>query len=177
MTYSGGGWIRPAKRWALYLRDAQAGFPICRICGKDAKELAGSPRFLTLDHLLGRTVGGSNEPSNLRTACNICNMTRKCRPDPWYGMDDTRVAWELAQQNVEIAAFMPAARALLLDPPWWVWKLRANTHLHFATVSRAQIGLYDDRPEPGPEHHGHAPGDELLDNVWGAGDGGEDLPF
>jgi hypothetical protein len=175
-TYSGGGWIRPKKRWAIYLRDAVDEIPVCRICGTDAKALASSGRFLTLDHLRGRADGGSNKPVNLRTACDVCNRTRRCHPYPWRGLDDDQVVAEVAQQQVELD--LASAAQLLEDPPWWVWKLRANTHTHFATVAHAQLDLDDDRPGHDPEpRDGHDAGDDQIAPVWGVGDDGEQLPF
>lgn len=67
--WGGGGWIRGSKRWAIYARDGIA----CVYCG------AGyiGPASLTLDHVVCRVNGGSNHETNLVTACNDCNATRK----------------------------------------------------------------------------------------------------
>lgn len=66
---SGGKWIRPSTRLAIYHRD---GF-CCVYCGKGAE--AGNP--LTLDHLHAVELGGSNDPSNLVTACLSCNSKKQ----------------------------------------------------------------------------------------------------
>ena len=58
-------------RLAIYLRDGLAYV----YCG-DSLE-AGAD--LTLDHVTPHTRGGSNDPSNLVTACRRCNSTRQDR--------------------------------------------------------------------------------------------------
>ena len=166
--YSGGGWIRQPKRWAIYLRDAVDGIPVCRICGDNALRLASTGRFLTLDHLVPRAVGGSNERTNLRTVCNLCNMRRRLGP---VVLDDA----DHALQQTPIAPLMAAARAILEDRPWWLWKMHANTHVHFAAVARNQMDLYSDAPPPDPG--GHAVGDEDLVLIIGTGEVGCELPF
>ena len=67
--WGGGGWVRSAKRWAIYARDGIA----CVYCGAGYT----GPASLTLDHVVCRVNGGSNHESNLVTACNDCNATRK----------------------------------------------------------------------------------------------------
>lgn len=65
----GSHWIKRAKRLAIYHRDGFA----CVYCGSGA-EVGGLP--LTLDHVLACELGGTNEASNLVTACNKCNSTK-----------------------------------------------------------------------------------------------------
>lgn len=69
-SMNGGSWIRPEKRLALYIRD---GFT-CAYCGRDLRN--ADARDVTLDHLLPRSAGGSNEATNLITACLRCNSQR-----------------------------------------------------------------------------------------------------
>jgi len=69
-----GCWCRPDLRLALYLRD---GFR-CLYCCRDLHD--ADPRDITLDHLVPKTDGGSNEPSNLVTACRACNCSRQDKP-------------------------------------------------------------------------------------------------
>jgi hypothetical protein len=69
-----GQWISPATRLALYLRD---GF-ICLYCGMFLH--AAEPSFVTLDHLMPRSQGGTNDAHNLITACKSCNCARGHRP-------------------------------------------------------------------------------------------------
>lgn len=56
-----GQWIRSEKRLAIYLHDA-------------------APADITLDHVVPRSRGGSNEASNLFTACRSCNSARGAGP-------------------------------------------------------------------------------------------------
>lgn len=69
-----GQWIRKEKRLALYLRDDFA----CAYCGRALRDAA--PAEITLDHLLPRSAGGSNDAANLVTACRPSNSSRKDRP-------------------------------------------------------------------------------------------------
>ncbi len=69
-----GQWIRREKRLALYLRDEFT----CLYCGRNLKTAA--PADITLDHLLPRHFGGTNDPTNLVTACRSCNCSRQDRP-------------------------------------------------------------------------------------------------
>jgi hypothetical protein len=69
----GSKWITPVKRLAIYLRDEFR----CVYCGRDLHD--AHPRELTLDHLTPRCKGGSNEHTNLITACLNCNSRRQHR--------------------------------------------------------------------------------------------------
>lgn len=64
----GMNWLRPEKRLAIYLRDGLA----CCYCGEAIENGAQ----LTLDHLTPYSKGGSNDASNLVTACHRCNSSR-----------------------------------------------------------------------------------------------------
>jgi 5-methylcytosine-specific restriction endonuclease McrA len=68
-----GCWIRKEKRLAIYIRD---GFT-CAYCGLNLNESA--PQDVTLDHLTPRSQGGSNDATNLVTACRCCNSARGAR--------------------------------------------------------------------------------------------------
>lgn len=70
----GSKWLRPDKRLALYIRD---GFS-CAYCGRNLKD--AEPADVTLDHLLPRCHGGSNDATNLITACRSCNSSRQDTP-------------------------------------------------------------------------------------------------
>lgn len=65
----GMNWLRPEKRLAIYLRDGLA----CAWCGRGVEE---EGMKLTLDHLTPRSKGGSNDATNLVTACCTCNSSR-----------------------------------------------------------------------------------------------------
>jgi 5-methylcytosine-specific restriction endonuclease McrA len=64
-------WIRLSTRLAIYHRDGFA----CAYCSEGAE--SGIGRGLTLDHVLAVELGGSNEPSNLVTACLSCNSAKQ----------------------------------------------------------------------------------------------------
>lgn len=71
---NGSKWIRVERRLAIYLRD---GFTCC-YCGKDLRQ--EPPAAVTLDHLRPRSAGGTNESTNIITACHSCNSTRQDKP-------------------------------------------------------------------------------------------------
>jgi hypothetical protein len=66
--YGGSKWISRQKRLALYLRDGLA----CVWCGVGVEDGAA----LSLDHLTPHSQGGTNEATNLVTACARCNSSR-----------------------------------------------------------------------------------------------------
>ena len=70
----GSSWIRKDKRLAIYIRDSFQ----CAYCGRDLRYAA--PAEVTLDHLVPRVAGGSNEATNLITACRACNSSRQEKP-------------------------------------------------------------------------------------------------
>jgi 5-methylcytosine-specific restriction endonuclease McrA len=74
MNTHGSKWIRPKKRWAIYKRDGG----VCAYCGVHAVD-GGDPVTFTLDHLLPRELGGSNDATNLVTACLSCNSARQAK--------------------------------------------------------------------------------------------------
>lgn len=67
---NGGKWIRPEKRHAIYERDHFA----CVYCGKSIFDHEGLT--LTLDHVRPQELGGTNDATNLVTACKTCNSTK-----------------------------------------------------------------------------------------------------
>jgi HNH endonuclease len=64
----GMNWIRQEKRLAIYLRDGLA----CVYCNEPMEYGA----VMTLDHLVPRRDGGSNEQTNLVTCCIACNIRK-----------------------------------------------------------------------------------------------------
>jgi 5-methylcytosine-specific restriction endonuclease McrA len=69
MNKHGSKWIRPEKRARIYARDEWR----CVWCRRSAAR----GQRLTLDHYTPRSDGGSNEASNLLTACLQCNSRRR----------------------------------------------------------------------------------------------------
>lgn len=64
---SGGKWIRPEKRLAIYLRDRMT----CSWCGEKLTEHSAA-----LDHLKPQSMGVNNSASNLVASCKRCNSAR-----------------------------------------------------------------------------------------------------
>jgi 5-methylcytosine-specific restriction endonuclease McrA len=60
----GSNWIRREKRRAIYNRDGRA----CVYCGRT--------HDLSLDHVVPTEHGGTNEATNLVTACRRCNARK-----------------------------------------------------------------------------------------------------
>ena len=65
----GSNWIRTDKRLAIYLRDGSC----CAYCGRDASMGA----VMTLDHVIACERGGTNNETNLITACRSCNSSKQ----------------------------------------------------------------------------------------------------
>ena len=63
--------LSPKERWEILHRDGFA----CRYCGARAPEAR-----LHVDHVLARALGGTNDPSNLATACELCNQGKSDSP-------------------------------------------------------------------------------------------------
>lgn len=100
-------WIRPEKRDALVAR----GNHTCVYCGRTHLHVADfetchAETVATLDHVVPRAAGGSNDPSNLVVACLSCNSSRQDTPlAQWAAKLAAQKAAELVQDD-------EAARAL-----------------------------------------------------------------
>jgi 5-methylcytosine-specific restriction endonuclease McrA len=81
---NGSKWIRADKRLAIYLRDSFR----CVYCCCDMHDAA--PCDVTLDHVIPRADGGSNDASNLITACRACNSSRQDTPLARFCGPETR---------------------------------------------------------------------------------------
>jgi 5-methylcytosine-specific restriction endonuclease McrA len=99
-----GQWIRKDKRLSIYLRDEFH----CLYCGVNLK--TAKPEDVTLDHLLPRSAGGSNDATNLVTACRSCNCSRQDRP--WIDFAPGGARDRIEQRRHE-ALNLPLARALI----------------------------------------------------------------
>lgn len=62
-------------RMAIFARDSWT----CHLCGLavDYTAEAGHPAYPTLDHIVPRSHGGPDEPSNLATCHSLCNSIRR----------------------------------------------------------------------------------------------------
>ena len=67
----GMNWIGKPRRLAIYLRDGLA----CCYCERGVEDGVK----LTLDHVVPRCCGGSNDSDNLVTSCHSCNSRRRNR--------------------------------------------------------------------------------------------------
>lgn len=70
----GSDWIEPKLRLELYERDAWT----CYLC-ESPVDRDGDPngdRAPSLDHVFPKSLGGSDDPSNLKTACRACNSRK-----------------------------------------------------------------------------------------------------
>lgn len=76
--------IRKDLRLAIYLRDHFR----CLYCCKDLHD--AHPMDITLDHVKCNADGGSNDASNLVTACRACNCSRQDKPLSRFAGPETR---------------------------------------------------------------------------------------
>lgn len=106
--YQGMNWIRKEKRLAIYLRDGLA----CCYCGATVEDGAR----LTLDHIVPHSHGGSNNESNLVTACQKCNSSRGDRAVSDF-CDSVAIYLNHGIQGKEILAHIEETRARKLDVP------------------------------------------------------------
>lgn len=79
-----GEWIRAKKRLAIYLRDRMT----CIYCLRDLHD--ADPRDITLDHIIPKSQGGSNDESNVITSCRTCNCARQDKPLSRFAGPETR---------------------------------------------------------------------------------------
>jgi len=103
---AGSSWIRTEKRLSIYLRDDHR----CAYCGCDLSNEAinGDRALRTLDHLTPHCNGGSNEATNLVTACRGCNSSRQDSPlRTWVraqGLDLAAVVNRVTRQRRRVLA-------------------------------------------------------------------------
>ena len=101
-----GQWIRPEKRLAIYLRDRMT----CVYCLQDLHD--ADPRDITLDHVVCRADGGSNDATNLVTACRTCNCSRQDKPLAVFAGPETR---RMIRRNTarQLGRYLVLARAMI----------------------------------------------------------------
>lgn len=70
----GGEWITPAARTLIYERDNLT----CYLCGDslDRATAVNDPKAPTIDHVIPRSKGGTDEVGNLKTCCRECNVRK-----------------------------------------------------------------------------------------------------
>src|SRR5690349_9874828 len=95
MEVQRGGRVRGKQRDAIFEQDGYR----CAYCLLDLKS---QPRIIsTLDHLLPIKHGGTNDPSNLITACWYCNSARGARSIPEFAGRETII--RLVRDNARVA--------------------------------------------------------------------------
>jgi 5-methylcytosine-specific restriction endonuclease McrA len=70
-SISKGRWITKERRLGIYIRDSFK----CWYCNSDLREV--SSEGITLDHVYPKAKGGTNDSSNLITACKACNSSKQ----------------------------------------------------------------------------------------------------
>jgi hypothetical protein len=129
-------------RYEVLRRDDHA----CRYCGAMAPDVK-----LTIDHVVPVTLGGSDEPSNLVTACADCNAGKSSSsPDAPIVQDVAQDAlrWARAmkvagQLQVEDTA-RRAAYIAAFDDAWSIWRYSDDSKVTRPSDWRASIGRYHD---------------------------------
>lgn len=76
-----GNWISKARRVALYERDGWLCFCGDPVIPWGSSDNPFDPLYATLDHIQPRSLGGSDDDGNLRTAHFGCNSERGADPD------------------------------------------------------------------------------------------------
>lgn len=113
----GSNWIRAEKRRRIYERDGWR----CVWCQREVysprvKNYRDGALLATLDHVVPRTEGGTNDASNLLTCCDECNRNRgNTKPAAWaYELAaGDRDADEMCAVDVETFVINVLERALL----------------------------------------------------------------
>lgn len=59
----------------------------CCWCGTTFSEELNSTHYPTVEHVVPKALGGSNDPTNLAVACKRCNLKRKTKaPDEFLAI-------------------------------------------------------------------------------------------
>lgn len=66
--------LKQALKMKVFVRDNWT----CYICGLRVRDLPNHPRMATVDHIIPRIKGGSNDTDNLKTCCAKCNNDKGC---------------------------------------------------------------------------------------------------
>jgi hypothetical protein len=126
-------WIRPTTRLAIQLRDGLC----CGYCLQDWS-VAG----LTIDHIVARDSGGTNEATNLISACPRCNGLKRDRDTATFaaalGLKPKQFTTRLQGQATPLTCHLrERARKACAYPPPWLKELRVLN-----TRWEAQAGLF-----------------------------------
>jgi 5-methylcytosine-specific restriction endonuclease McrA len=81
----GSKWLRKSTRRRIYERDGHQCVWCCeKVTPKGCPEDYMMGCAATIDHVVPRSKGGTNFPSNLITSCNACNSKRGGRSVPEF---------------------------------------------------------------------------------------------
>lgn len=103
----GSHWIRDKKRLRIYARDGWRCVWCSALvaCARDLPHVGGE--LATLDHVLPREKGGSNDVGNLVTACEPCNRDRGSRSE---------IAWAFERFGAGAGAVLDRMLDAMLRP-------------------------------------------------------------
>ena len=93
--------VSTRTRFEIFKRD---GFR-CRYCGKTTMETV-----LHVDHVVPRAGGGTDDPENLITACQACNLGKSDVPLTESRLPEPMTTEALQEQTNQIAAYLEACR-------------------------------------------------------------------
>lgn len=103
--------VTPRLRFEIFRRDNFT----CQYCGRKPPEVE-----LAIDHVTPKSLGGNDDPSNLRTACRDCN-TGKASMAPDQAFVDASAAgerlWQQARQLARAEAIAKEAAAAATEDP------------------------------------------------------------
>lgn len=113
--------VSRSLRFQILRRDNHA----CKYCGRTAPEVK-----LTVDHVVPETLGGSDQPSNLVTACSDCNGGKSATPPDAATVaqvSEDAERWAAAQQLVaEQMLGQRSKHAALAEKFDQAWQLRGD---------------------------------------------------
>lgn len=112
--------ISKRLRFEILRRDNHA----CRYCGATAPDVK-----LTVDHVVPVALGGTDEPSNLATACESCNSGKSATPADAAIVDDVKaetLRWSRAMEEAAKASratlqLRIKRRKIFHDAVWGDW--------------------------------------------------------
>lgn len=115
--------VSKRMRYEILRRDNHA----CRYCGASAPDVK-----LNVDHVIPTSLGGSDKPDNLATACADCNGGKtSSMPNAMtvkdVDQDTFHHAAELARTQPDMATVRAAFHAHLIAVWCWAWNSRSHT--------------------------------------------------
>lgn len=125
--------VTKRTRFEVFKRDEHR----CRYCGATQEDAR-----LTIDHVIPRSLGGTNEPTNLVTACSDCNAGKSSsNPDDETVQDVSRRAflWKSAIEEAaerRRAERAPSARAIADVGELWTSRYRHQPADHWQSSIR-----------------------------------------